>query len=248
MTSLLNGGIDMKIVDLMPSFYCLYMRRHEEKEEIFLQEDFIYKSDRLRLDLFETEAAAYRWIEEEQKINTSNEHRGTYALYDKLYPKKIFVTEFSALMKEKEDIDSITVVSKHGVRRLYFRGDLEDDFHTFPTAHQKIYPKEPISIINRQKQLDQQVTLQKDTYFVSYPVIARPLFSVGIEEWADDLISRRPNDGFYIEETTLHDIYLRTELEEKDPGFFILSRENAPHYILRKADLKKIIDGEVEYR
>src|SRR5699024_11545267 len=203
---------------------------------------------RLRLDLFETEAAAYRWIEEEQKINTMNGHDGTYALYERFYPKKIYMTELSALMREKEDIDSITLVSEHGVRRLYFRDDLEDGFRTFPIAHQKIYPKEPISIINRQKALNEQTVLQKDTYFVCYPVISKPLLSVGIEDWAEILVSRRPNDGYYIEETTLHDIYMRTELEAKDPGFFILSRENAPHYILRKADLKKIIDGEVEYR
>lgn len=36
---------------------------------------------------------------------------------------------------------------------------------------------------------------------------------------------------------------MRTTLEEKDPGFFILSREEAPHYILRKKDLKKIVEG-----
>jgi len=238
----------MNTVDLMQSFYCLFMKGHGGKEEMFLQNDLIYKTDRLRLDLFETEAAAYRWVEEEQKINTLNEHGGTYALYEKFYPKKIFMTEFSALMREKENIDSITVVSEHGVRRLYFRDDLEDGFYTFPIAHQKIYPKETISIINRQRKIDEQTILQKDTYFVGYPVISKPLFSVGITEWADDLISRKPNDGYYIEETTLHDIYMRTELEAKDPGFFILSRENAPHYILRKVDLKKIIDGKVEYR
>jgi len=248
MHSLSNGGINMNTVDLMQSYYCLFMKGHEGKEEIYLQKDLIYKTDRLRLDLFETEAAAYRWIEEEQEINSMNGHKATYALYESFYPKKIFMTEFSALMKENEDIDSITLISEYGVRRLYFREDLLDGFHTFPVTHQKLYPKEPISIINRQKALNEQTVLQKDTYFVCYPVISKPLFSVGIKEWADDLISRRPNDGYYMEETTLHDIYMRTELEAKDPGFFILSRENAPHYILRKADLKKIIEGEVEYR
>src|SRR5699024_8406712 len=117
MHSLSNGGINMNTVDLMQSFYCLFMKGHGGKEEMFLQNDLIYKTDRLRLDLFETEAAAYRWVEEEQKINTLNEHGGTYALYEKFYPKKIFMTEFSALMREKENIDSITVVSEHGVRR-----------------------------------------------------------------------------------------------------------------------------------
>src|SRR5699024_3127874 len=153
MHSLSNGGINMNTVDLMQSYYCLFVKGHEGKEEIFLQKDLIYKTNRLRLDLFETEAAAYRWIKEEQKINTLNEHDGTYALYERFYPKKIFMTEFSDLMRDKEDIDSITLVTEHGVRRLYFRDDLEDGFHTFPIAHQKIYPKEPISIINRQKTL-----------------------------------------------------------------------------------------------
>src|SRR5690625_2332827 len=135
-------------------------------------------------------------------------------------------------MKEKEEIDSITVVDKNGVRRLYFRDDFEYGYDTFPISHQKLYPKEPIYIINRQRKLDEQITLQKESYFITYPEIANPLFSVDIREWADDLISRKPNQGYYIEQTTLYDVYMRTELESKDPGFFILSRKEAPHYIL----------------
>lgn len=54
-------------------------------------------------------------------------------------------------MKEKEEIDSVTVIDKNGVRRLYFRDDLAPDFNTFPISNKKLYSKEPIYIINRQK-------------------------------------------------------------------------------------------------
>src|SRR5699024_3699943 len=111
----------MNIVDLRQSYYGLFVKGQEGKEEIYLQKDMIYKTNRLRVDLFETEAADYRWIEEEHKINTKNGHDGTYARYERFYPKKIYMTELSGLMREKEDIDSITLVSEHGVRRLYFR-------------------------------------------------------------------------------------------------------------------------------
>ena len=45
-----------------------------------------------------------------------------------------------------------------------------------------------------------------------------------------------------------YDVYMRTKLDSKDPGFFILTREDAPHYILRKTDLKKIMEGTVDYQ
>lgn len=233
----------MSVIDLNPSFYCLYIKDREGSERIFLQKDISPGSTRSRLDLFENEETLYRWIEKEQEIQAHNERWGIHAIYGRLFSKKIFIREFSELMEEKEDIDSITLVDKSGVRRLYFRNDFEYGYDTFPVSNQKLYPKEPIYIINRQRELDDHTILQKEAYFTTYPEIATPLFSVGILEWADELVNRKPSQGYYIEKTTLYDVYMRTELEAEDPGFFILTREEAPHYVLRKYDIKKIIEG-----
>lgn len=238
----------MSVIDLYPSFYCLYIKDRKGDEKMFLQKDISPKSTRSRIDLFENEEILYRWIKEEQEIQASNERWNIHAIYERLYPKKIFIREFSKLMEEKEEIDSVTVVDKNGVRRLYFRDDFEYGYDSFPISNQKLYPKEPICIINRQRKLDDQTILQKESYFITYPEIATPLFSIGIREWAYELISRRPNQRYYIEQTTLYDIYMRTKLDSKDPGFFILTREEAPHYILRKTDLKKIIEGTLDYQ
>lgn len=233
----------MNVIDLIPSLYCLYIKDIQGNEKIFMERDITPGSTKRRLDLFETEEALYRWIEAEREILALKELWGIHEIYGRLYPKKILITEFSELMEEREEIDSITLVDKNGIRRLYFRDDFEYGYDTFPTTTQKLYAKEPISIISRQRKLDGQIILQKESYFVVYPVVATPLFSIGITEWADDLISRKSNQGYYIEQTTLYDVYMRTQLEAKDPGFFILSREKAPHFILRRADLKRIIDS-----
>lgn len=238
----------MSIIDLNPSFYYLCIKDRQGEEQMFLQKDITPNSTKCRIDLFENEETLYHWIMEEQAIQALDEHWGIHKIYDRLYPKKIFISEFRQLMEEKEEIDSITFMNKDKVRRLYFRNDFENGYDTFPPSSQKLYPKEPIYIINRQRELDDHTVIQKESYFVVYPLVASPLFSLGIREWADDLISRKPDQGYYIEQTTLHDVYMRTELEEKDPGFFIFSREESPHYILRKADLKKIIEGTVEYQ
>lgn len=238
----------MSVIDLFPSFYCLYIKDLKGEEQMFLQKDISPESTRCRIDLFENKKTLYRWIKEEQEVQALNERWGIHAIYERLYPKKIFIKEFSELMREKEEIDSVTVIDKNGVRRLYFRDDFEYGYDSFSLSTQKLYPKEPIYIINRQRELDEQIILQKESYFVTYPEIATPLFSVGISEWADDLISRRPNQGYYIEQTTLYDVYMRTKLDSKDPGFFILTREEAPHYILRKSDLKKIVEGTLDYQ
>lgn len=231
----------MSVIDLNPSFYCLYIINSKGEEQMFLQREISPNSSRYRLDLFDNKETLYRWIKEEQAVQAQSDQRG---IYDRLYPKKLFITEFSELMKKRDHIDSITVVDKNGVRRLYFRSDLNEcGYNIFPTSHQKLHPKEPIYIINRQKKLDEQTVLLKESYFVTYPEIATPLFSAGIKEWADDLISRKPNQGYYIEQTTLYDVYMRTILDPIDPGFFILSREESPHYILRRNDLKRIIEG-----
>lgn len=37
-------------------------------------------------------------------------------------------------MEEREEIDSITLVDKNGIRRLYFRDDFEYGYDTFPTT------------------------------------------------------------------------------------------------------------------
>lgn len=238
----------MGIIDLHRSFYCLYIKDGKGEEQMFLQRDISPNSIRCRLDLFENEETLYRWIKEEREVQALNERWGIHAIYGRLFPKKICITAFSALMKEKEEIDSITFVDKNGMRRLYFRDDFEYDYDTFPLSNQRLFAKEPIYIINRQRELDEQIILQKEAYFITYPEVATPLFSVGIKEWADELIDRKPNQGYYIEQTTLHDVYMRTGLEAKDPGFFILTREEAPHYILRRKDIKKIIEGRLDYQ
>lgn len=233
----------MNITDFAKTYYCLYFKNNNGEEQMYLQKDITPDSMRSQIHLFEREETLLNWIKQEQEIQALNERWGTYKLYDRLYPKKIYITEFSTIMKEKEEIDSVTVIDKSGVRRLYFRDDLAPDFNTFPSSNKKLYSKEPIYIINRQKKLDNQIVLQKDSYFVVYPEIATPLFSIEILDWAEDLISRKPNQGYKIEKTNLYDIYMRTTLEEKDPGFFILSNEEAPHYVLRKKDLKSIVEG-----
>lgn len=238
----------MSVIELYPSFYCLCIKNREGEEQMFLQHDIAPESARSRLDLFENTETLYRWIKEEQEIQARNENWSTHAIYERLYPKQLFLKEFQQLITEKEEIDSVTVVNKNGVRRLYFRDDFKNSYDPFPLSSQKLYPKEPIFIINRQRELDEQTILQKESYFVTYPVIATPLFAVGIREWAEDLISRKPNQGYYIEQTTLSDLYMRTKIDSKDPGFFILSREDAPHYILRQKDLKKIVEGTVDYQ
>lgn len=238
----------MSIVELYPSFYCLCIINREGEEQMFLQHDIAPESNRCRLDLFENTETLYRWIKEEQAIQAQNEKWSIHAIYERLYPKKIFLKEFQELITEKEEIDSVTVVDKNGVRRLYFRDDFKDGYNSFPLSSKKLFPKEPIYIINRQRELDEQTILQKESYFITYPEIATPLFSVGIREWAEELISRKPNQGYYIEQTTLFDIYMRTNIDSKDPGFFILSREEAPHYLLRKKDLKKISEDTVDYQ
>ena len=229
----------MNIVDLRPSFYCLYLKNRYGEEERFFQYDIRPDSSLRQLHLFESKEALYRWIEQEKEMMAL----GTHKIYERFYPKKMFLTEFSKLMKEDETIDSLSVIDNNGVRKLYFRSDLGPDFNELPVSNRKLYPKEPIYIINRQKMLDHSIILQKDSYFVVYPEVATPIFSIGILEWAEDLISRVSDQGYSIEQTNLFDIYRRTTLEEKYTGFFILSREEAPHYILRQNDLKRIVEG-----
>lgn len=74
------------------------------------------------------------------------------------------------------------------------------------------------------------------------------MFSVGISEWADELISRKANQGYYIEQTSLYDIYYRTKLNSKDSSLFILTREEAPHYILRQNNLKMIVEEVLDHQ
>lgn len=234
----------MNVINLHPNYYCLFIKNGYGEEKMFLEKGLSSNSAQYRLDLFEDQETLYRWVKEEQEVQARNERWGMHAIYDRLYAKDISLMAFAELMKKREDIDSITFVDKNGVRRLYFRSDFDEyGYDTFPISNQKLHPKEPIYNINRQRALDEQTILQKESYFTTYPVIATPLFSAGIKEWAEDLISRKPDQGYYIEQTTLSDVYMRTTLERKDPGFFILSREESPHYILRKSDLKKIIEG-----
>lgn len=215
---------------------------------MLLQQDLASGSDRCRLDLFEDKVSAYCWIKKEQEIQLVNEWSKMYKFYNSLFPKEIFLSQFFRLIEEKDAIDSITLTDKNGVRRLYFRQDIMYGYDAFPKSSQKLDPKEPIYIIYRHRKLDEQVILHKELHFITYPEIAKPLFSIGNRDWAEELIPIEEEHQYYIEQTTLYDVYMRAKLETKDPGFFILSREVAPHYILRKRDLKNIIEGRVEYQ
>jgi hypothetical protein len=238
----------MSLIDLYPAFYCLYIKDYKGEEQMFLQKDISPNSNLHRLDLFENEETLHHWIKEEQEIQAQKNLWSMHGIYDRLYSKKLSILEFPELMKERKEIDSVTLVDKSGLRRLYFRYDLEHDYDFFPISRQKLYPKEPIYIINRQRKLDEQVILQKEPYFVTYPEIGTPLFSVGISEWADELISRKANQGYYIEQTSLYDIYYRTKLNSKDSSLFILTREEAPHYILRQNNLKMIVEEVLDHQ
>lgn len=233
----------MKVIELYPSLYCLCIKNRNNEEQMFFQKDITPGSKRCRLDLFESPETMHRWIQREQEIFEMNEQWNIHAIYERLYPKKIQSPDFQKLIREKEEIDSITVVNNKGVRRLYYRDEFMEGFDSLAIPSQKLYAKEPIYIINRHRTIAEQNVLQKESYFVTYPEIATPLFSAGIIEWAEDLIQRIPDQGYYIEQTTLSDLYMRMNLEVKDPGFFILSKEDAPHYILRRHDIQNIIDG-----
>ena len=233
----------MKVIELYPPFYCICIKNHSDEEQLFIQKDITPGSKRCRLDLFESPETMRLWIQREQEIFELNEQWSMHAIYERLYPKRIQSSEFQDLIREKEEIDSITVVNNKGVRRLYFRDDFIDGYDSLTVPTQKLYAKEPIYIINRHRELAEQNVLQKESYFVTYPEIATPLFSIGIIEWAEDLIHRKPDQGYYIEQTTFSDLYMWMNLQVKDPGFFILSREDAPHYVLRRHDIRNIIEG-----
>lgn len=233
----------MKVVELYPSFYCLCIKDRNHEEQLFLQQDITPGSNRCRLDLFESPEMMRCWIQGEREVFALNEQWNMHAIYERLYPKKLHSSDFQKLIREKEEIDSVTVIDNKGVRRLYFRDDFRDGYDSLIVPSQKLYAKEPIYIINRHRELDEQTVLQKESYFVTYPEVATPLFSIGIIEWAEDLISRKRDQGYSIEQTTLSDLYMRINLSVKDPGFFILSREEAPHYILRRQDIRKIVAG-----
>ncbi len=234
----------MSVIELYPPFYCLCIQNCKGEEQMFLPSGLSPNSIQRRLDLFENEEILYDWIKEEQKMQSQMGLWGTHAVYERLYPKKISIQEFLELMKTNTSIDSVTVVDENGLRRLYFRNELEDNFDFVFINNQKLFAKEPIYIINRQKKIDEKTIIQKQSYFVTYPEIATPLFSVGIREWADELISRKADQGYYIEQTTLYDVYNRTNLNSKDLSLFILAREEAPHYILRQKNLRTIIDSQ----
>lgn len=233
----------MGVIELYPSIYCLYFEDMEGRTEMYLQRELLSDSNRLRIDLFESEKAAYKWINQEKEIMMQTNRESMSAFYERLTPHKLSLNEFSSLMRDNENLDSVTLVDENTLRRLYFRYEFEGNFHQFPQTNDEIVSKESIYVLSRQRSLDNQTILQKEFYFVTYPEIASPLISVGVESWADDLLSRKPNQGYYIEETTLHDIYLRIRLEEEDSGLFILLRDEGPHYIFRETDLKRIVES-----
>lgn len=237
----------MTVIDFNKSFYCLSIKNNQGGELIYFYTDVTPGSTRKRLDLFENEEVMHVWIREEQKILAKDEMWSTFNVYNKLYPKKIFITEIVQLMKEDVDLDCITYIDHASVRRLYFKSELENNDYFFPTATHQLHPREPIYMICRQRKLNSKVTLQKESYFVVYPEIALPLFSAGKYEWAEELISKRPNEGYYIEKTNLHDVYKRS-LIEGDNSFFLFSREVGSHFLLRDTDIRKIIDGKVIYQ
>lgn len=233
----------MTLIELYPSFYGLYIKNHSGEEQLYIQEDISLNSNRCHLDLFESPEVMQRWVEKEREIFKADEHWGMYEIYERLYSKKIYSTEFQKLIREKEEIDSISIVANKGGRRLYFRDDFIDGYDSLIVPSQKLHAKEPIYIINQYKELAEQNVVQKESYFVTYPIVSTPLFSAGITEWAEELIQRKPDQDYYIEQTTFAELYMLLDLQVKDSNLFILCRENAPHYILRKSDIENIVNG-----
>ena len=233
----------MAIVELFPTFYSLYLNNAEGEPQLFMQKDFASSTLRYRLDLFEDEASLYRWVKEEQAILAQQERWGVYHIYERFYAKKMSNHDFQQLVQQRDDIDSVTLMTKTGVRRLYFRDDLTENYADFLLPAQKLHAKVPIYIIQHQRALTEQVVLQKEAYFITYPEVAVPLFSLEMREWAEELIERKPNHGYYIEQTTLQEIYQQQKLTTQAEGFFILSNDEAPHYMLRLKDIQQMIEG-----
>ena len=231
----------MNVVDLYPSLYCLYIKDMNDVERMFFQKDVTPGSSRRRLDLFESPEVAQRWIESEQTLFLKNDHANMHNIYGRLYPKKINALAFQQLMNEHENLDSITIVDNDRMRRLYFRDDFIHGYEGLLAPSKPLNIHEPIYMINRQKKLNEKTILQKESYFVVYPVIATPLFSAEMIDWAEELVLRYPDDGYYIEQTTLSDLSMRLDLETKDPGFFILSQTETSLYVLRKDDIDRLL-------
>lgn len=227
---------------------CLYITNEEGKEILYIYEDIFTGGSRSRLDLFESEKAARLWLKEEKELFTQANQRGNLAQYNKLSPGKILLTQLWELVDKDETIDSITVVDEDCVRRLYFR----DNFHycksTFPKGIRPILPKEPLHMVVRNRDKTEKLTIMKESYFVTFPEIAMPLFSVGVASWAEQQVAYYPDQNYYIEETTLLDVYHRNRLTASRTNFFLFTREASPHYLLRSKDLKKIVDGSREYQ
>lgn len=230
----------MNVVDLYPSLYCLYIKDMNDVERLFSQKDVTPGSSRCRLDLFESLEVAQRWIDSEKSLFLKNGHANMHNIYQRLYPKKIDAFAFRQLINEQENLDSITIVYNDRMRRLYFRDDFVHGYEALLTPSKPLNIHEPIYIINRQKKLNEKAILQKESYFVVYPIIATPLFSAEMLDWAEELVLRYPDDGYYIEQTTLSDLSMRLDLETKDPGFFVLSQTETTLYVLRKDDIDRL--------
>src|SRR5690625_7262027 len=108
----------MNITDFAKTYYCLYLKNNNGEEQMYLQKDITPDSTRYQIHLFEGEETLLNWIKQEQEIQALNERWGTYKLYDRLYSKKIYITEFSTLLKEKEEIYRDTVILESSVIRI----------------------------------------------------------------------------------------------------------------------------------
>ena len=237
----------MTVVELFPSFYCLYLTNPKGEPYLYLHQDFTSSVNRYCLNLFEDEATLYRWVREEQAIQALQQRWGQYRIYTRFYAKKMSSQDFQQLLKDRADIESVTFMTKTGVQKLYFGDDSKAGYEAFLLSGQPLHPTEPIYSIQRQRALDAQVVLQKEAYFITYPYLATPLFSWEMREWAEELIERKPNQGYYVEQTTLLAIYRQAMLRKNPSALFVFACETGPHYVLRLTDLQKIIEDAPAY-
>lgn len=242
-----KGGHNMEIINLKTSFCISKIVKGRGEDVIFTQGGLDKNPNRYRIDLFEDEETLFNWVEKEQAYLDLEIQGATYQIYGRLYPERLYQIEFCELMEREEKIDSISFTKKNGVRRLYFRKDFEDDYSKFPSSQQIVSAKEPIYILSRQKRLNGRLSLQKEFYFSLYPEISIPLFTVDMEEWAEEMLNRSLGQGYGIEQTNLLEVYNRTCMTSNNRELFTLARGEGPNLTLRQDDLKKIVEGSQEY-
>ena len=238
----------MKITNSTAGIYCLYARDHDGEEHLYIQKINISASPKKRIDLFESERAAYNWLDQEQAAFAMNGRWGLHANYKKLMPGKISPDEVWALIDADEKIYCLTFTDENCVRRLYFRDEFASCFPNFAGSAGNIDPEETIYAVVRYGSRDEEEISLKVHSYITYPEIAYPLFSAESCPRASEFLAGKSDPDCYLEPVTLADIYQRVKQKKKDPGSFVLCRQDSPHYILRRKDLRRIVEGSGLYQ